>query len=138
MNSSTTDLNGNFSFAFLQYNATSDKPRGKPNHFRICIFFYLSSIDSTVLVAVSYTSNSIEIDICYRHQTLNPPCNEQLSILWRPCNVLGVSLTFHHYSRPNYNSANAIASDCTSLCKFFDVIIKGRDINAFSWEIYSK
>ena len=85
LNSSTTDLNDNFNFACLQYKATSDKLGGKPNHFRVYLFI-LASIDSTVHVAIFYTSssyNNIRINICCKHQTLNFPCKGQRSILWR-------------------------------------------------------
>ena len=70
LNSSTIDLNGNCDFGCLQYEATSDKPGGKPNHFWVYLFI-LPSIDSTVFVSILYTSsnhNNIEIDICCRHQ----------------------------------------------------------------------
>ena len=81
-------------FACLQYKATSDKSAGKPNHFRV----YLASIDSTLLVEISYTNcshNNIGINICWRHQTLNFPCSGQLSILWRPSyTVLDVSFAW--------------------------------------------
>ena len=63
------DLNGNFNFACLQYKATSDNPEGKPNYFRVYLFI-LPSIDSTVLVVISYTNsgnNNIGINICCRH-----------------------------------------------------------------------
>ena len=83
LNSSTIDLSRNFNFAYLQYNVTSDKPGGKPNHFQVYLFI-LASIDSTVLLAISYTSsghNNIRINICGRHQTLNFPCRRQQSIL---------------------------------------------------------
>ena len=40
LNSSAIDLNGNFDFACLPYKATSDKPGGKPNHFRVYLFIH--------------------------------------------------------------------------------------------------
>ena len=94
LNSPISDLNGNFNFACLQYKATSEKPGGKPNHFRVYLFI-LASSDSTIHVVISYTSsghNNVGMNICCRHQTLNFPCKGQRSILWRPsCNVLGAS-----------------------------------------------
>ena len=97
LNSSTIDLNGNFNFTCLQYKATSNKPGGKLTNFRVYLFI-LASIDSTVLVTISYTSsghNNIGINICCRHPSLDFSCKGQRSILWRPsCNVLYVSFAW--------------------------------------------
>ena len=82
LNSSTIELNSNSNFACLQYKATSDKPGGKPKHFLVYLFI-LATIDSTVLVAISYMSNghrNIRINICCWHQILNFPCRRQRSI----------------------------------------------------------
>ena len=86
-------VSGNFSFACLQYIATSDKSWGNPNHFRVYLFIF-----STVLVEISYTRrghNSIWINTCWRHHTLYFPCRGHRSILNNPsCNVLDVSFTW--------------------------------------------
>ena len=87
LNSSTIDLNGNFNFACLQYKATSKKFGDKPNHFRVYLFI-LASIDSTVLVVISYRSSG------HNNIGMNFPCRGLRSILWRPCNVLDVSFAW--------------------------------------------
>ena len=93
INFSTINLYGNFNFPCLLYKAISDKPGGKPKHFRVYLFI-LAFTDLTVLVVISYTSsghNNIGINICWRHQTLNFPRRGQRSVLWRPSyNVLDV------------------------------------------------
>ena len=69
LNSSPIDLNGNFSFACLQFNATSDKPGGTPNHFRVYLL-------EQFRIQVG-GHNSIRIYKCCRKQNLNFPCNGQ-------------------------------------------------------------
>ena len=97
LNSSIIDFSGNFSFACLQYIATSDKPGGNPNHIRVYLFIF-ASIFSTALVEISYTQrdyNSIWIDTCWRHHTLYFPCRVQRSIFCSPSsNVWDVSFTW--------------------------------------------
>ena len=86
-------MNRYFNCACLQYKTTSDKLGGKPNPFRVYQFI-IAFIDTTVLVAILYTSrghNNIGINMCCWHTTFNLPCNERRSILLRPSwNVLDI------------------------------------------------
>ena len=104
LNSSPIDLNGNFTFACLQYKATSD------NHFWIYLFI-LASIDSTVLVTILYISsgpNNIRINIWCWPQTLNFPYKGQWSILWRPCNVLYVTFAWFIHPKLFTSSSDTV------------------------------